>query len=154
MKNENKNEKKLTFTGKIVMSTYTDRNNVKQSYPKLILDNPFDCEMDEMEYACLFRSDKGIFDFKSKQVLKTTDSISVTGYFCVESFYSKQTKSNQNCVGVYLNNPFFSGTVRLKNRSIEQKAVVSYLLSNLWDVKLSRYEDEKDAQVDVDADSN
>ena len=154
MKNENKNEKKLTFTGVVRMEPYTDRDGVRRESPAIAIDNPFDCEMDEFRLVPKWRTDKGIFDFKAKQALKTTDEVKVKGYFSVNSFTSKQTKKKVDCVGIYLENPFFSGEIELKNRNIEQNAVVAYLLSDIWGIKLSRYADEKDGAVDVDTDSN
>ena len=143
---ENKNAR-LEFSGQVVMGEYTNRDGYSVPVVQINVESPFDDEVGVLSLSPQWQSDKGIFDYKAKIALKSAPSIPITGYFCVKTFTSKRTRTSVDCVGVFLNNPFFKGDIELRNRNKEQHAVISYLLSERWGIKLSRYADEKDEVV-------
>lgn len=135
---------KLPFTARYGYDAYTDRDKVRQRYIKITLNNPFPGEdFEDVELACKWRQDKGVFDFKAKKALAQADELIMQGYFTVESFVSKRTKKRVQCVGIRAKNPFFSGEFDLKVRQPEDAAVLALLLSDAWGIHLSRYADDE-----------
>ena len=138
---------RLEFKGQVVMGEYTNRDGYTVPVVQIEIESPFDEEVGTLSLSPQWQSDKGIFDYKAKISLKSVPAIPVTGYFCVKTFTSKRTRKSVDCVGIYLNNPFFKGDIELRNRNKEQHAVISYLLSEAWGIKLSRYADDNDTAV-------
>lgn len=133
---------KLAITAVVTEKSYTrkDKTVVKSIIADLV--NPFEGEDFEVELTPKWKNEKGIFDYKARKQLKIAPSFSVTGYLTVNSFYSKKRKCDCQTVGVYIENPFFSGEIEFRVRDEEQYSVLAYYCSETWGIKLSRYADE------------
>ena len=129
--------------------SYEKKDKTKIEFIALDVINPLgDEDLGDIRIACKWKNDKGIFDFKAKKKLRATDVFTVSGYLMPTSFFSKRAKRKLTIVGVFLSNPFFDGELECTVRDAEQYAVLALLLSERWGIKLSRYADEPEGNID------
>lgn len=147
--NEQDEQPKLPITATVVVHERGFSKN-KEEYIAADLVNPFEGEDFEVELTPKWKSDKGIFDYKSRKVLKEQGAFTVKGYLTPVTFYSKKAKKNMTVVSCFIENPFFSGDIELRAEKKDQYSVLALYCSDAWGIKLSRYYDE-DAPVGDDS---
>ena len=115
----------------------------KEEYIAADLVNPFAGEDFEVELTPKWKSDKGIFDYKARRLLKDSGSFTVNGYLTPVTFYSKKAKRDMTVVSCFIENPFFAGALEFRAEKKEQYSVLAFYCSEAWGIKLSRYYDEE-----------
>lgn len=140
---------KLPITLTVVMHERS-YGKTKEEYVAADLVNPFAGEDFEVEFSPKWKSDKGIFDYKAKKLLKEKGAFEVKGYLTPVTFYSKKAKRNMTVASCFIDNPFFSGEIEMRASKTDQYSVLALFCSDAWGIKLSRYYDE-DAPANDDS---
>ncbi len=136
--NEQNEQPKLPIKATVVVHE-SGFGKDKTEYIAADLINPFAGETFSVELTPKWKSDKGIFDYKAGKILKSDGAFEVQGYLTPVTFYSKKAKKNMTVVSCFIQNPFFSGDIEFRARSMEQYSVLALFCSDAWGIKLSRY---------------
>lgn len=152
--NDVQNEQvKLPITATVTLKSYKRRDKTVIEYVAADLINPFEGEEFEVELSPKWKSDKGIFDYKSRKILKEKSLFEIKGYLTPVTYYSKSRKREVTVIGCFMENPFFAGDMEFRIGDEEQYSVLAFFCSEAWGMKLSRYYGEEKVAAEDDDDA-
>lgn len=126
----------IAITATVKMSCYINDQKEKVEFVEAVLHNPFEGEDFNASITPKWKDTKGVFDFKAKRVLKTSESFNISGRIATNTYFSKIKKREVSYPAIFVVDPFESDhEIEFAVKGEGNAAVFSMLVSARWQVQ-------------------